>query len=468
MSSSADMQQDPEVYFTAQLVKLAKDVLETPVPVRHLLVAAPGSGKTTAAITLAKEIAKANSNHRILIIGPQVVAAMYERHLARAIRVTVVSRRLLREWEAIAKEGQPIWPAPLSALMSMDTARQDDVRDLLCSVTWDLVVLEEVHLFARSRWTLLKTILSERTFQRVLLITGTPDLKGVASLLKNVARTDWIASDATRSPKINTVAYRRSDDEVSLLRSVLSLTRKLSLTPVGQMVKRTLLRQAASSPLALERTVRHLRNTLAHGVSEMLLTQGAKSSIEQGSEGLDTDADMAEYSTPARSPWKSKPRALEALGGLLEQLESVDRDTKREALEGLLQRLGQDVRSNMRHIWVLCFSRATANYLQTVVAERGTKAWLLTGDITPKQFNKVSDGFKSNGGVLISTVSALRGIDLRYVQVFIHYDPPVSDADMVMRVTRSPGAINYILTDKSGVMPAEWSEEDPPASASRE
>ena len=479
MSVSADMQLYRESGLMPHQAQLVRDVLDSSVPVRRVLVATPGSGKTVAAVSLANEIAKANSNYRILIIGPRIIGGMYEQLLTRAIpnaRVCVVTRRVLRELEATAEEGQPIWPVPYMAVLGMDTARQEDVIRHLRSVSWDFVVVEELQLFARSRWTLLKTIITDKAFERVLLIGITSNLKGVESLLKNTTRTEWLTSDlkdwagrplfAGRLPAFNTVRYRRSGDEVSLLRSVLALTEELASTTVGQTVKKTLLKQAASSPPALERTVRHLRNALAHGLSDTLLTWTAGSPIEQGSEGLESDADMAAFSTPARTPWRSKARAFEALAALLERLESMHADKKREALESLLQRLDQDAGPHLQHICILCSSRATANYLHTVVMEHGKNTWLLTGENTPEQFNKTLDGFKNDGGVLISTLFVLQGLDFRYVEAFIHYDLPVSEAEMWARVNRSPAAANYVLIDESGVLPTEWDADKPPASAS--
>jgi superfamily II DNA or RNA helicase len=476
MSSSADVQQDPEFIFTSYQAKLVQDVLEAAVPVRHLLVAPVGTGKTTAAMSLVKEIVKASPNYRILIIGPRVTLEMYEQRLARAIptaNVTLLTRRTIRELEAAANESLPIWSSPVIVLLSMDTARQEDVLRHLRTVGWGLVILEEIQLFARSRWTLLKTIVADKTFQRVLLISGTSNLKTIASLLKNAARTEWGISDLQRdrltliaAPKFIKVEYRRGDDEVGLLKRVLSLRRELSPTSVGQLVEKTLLRQAASSPLALERTVRHLRNTLVHSASEILLTQGIESRIEQGNEALDTDADMALSGTRAGIPWKKKTTALATLQAVIEQLEAIETDKKREALEGLLQRLQQNAASTLRHIAVLCSSRATANYLHTVILERGTKAWLLTGESTLEEFNKTLDGFKNTGGVLISTLFALQGVDLRYVEALIHYDPPSSKAEIWARVSRSPTATNYLLVDTTRILPSEWNPNDLPASAS--
>jgi superfamily II DNA or RNA helicase len=420
-----------------------------------------------AATALAKQIAQNNPNFRILIIGPGM-AAMHEYNLARnvpGLTSALLNRRDLRELEANVMPGQPVWPTSFAAVIGMDTARRQDVYDLLKSVSWDLVILEEVHMFARSRWTLLKRILSEPVFRRVLLITGAHDLKGIASLVRHVPRIDWIAPElrdwngrplfSLREPQIEAVEYRRTKEEVSILRSIMSLANNLTPGARGSTFRKILIRQAGSSPLALERTVRHLRNALVHNVALADLTpeQSPRDLVEDRSE---TDADIQSSSKQARALWRNKALALTALTMLLERLDSLRTDTKREALESLLRHLERNADSKPKHLAIFCSSRVTASYVQSVVAQFEKIHWLLTTDNQPAEISRILDGFRTEGGILVSTGFALTGVDLRYVQVFIHYDPPSSEAEMHLRLTRSATANNYILVDTSGVWPREW------------
>ena len=470
MIPALDSKRFREMGLSPYQAKLITDVLDAPVPTRRLLVAKPGSGKTTVAMALAKEIARSKAGYRILVVGPRALASMYEHYLTQALpsaTIVSISRRTLRELEEVADEGSAIWPMPFVAVIGMDTARQDDVRLALCSVHWDLVILEEVHLFARSRWTLLKTILTQDVFERVLLISATPDMDGVKPLLKTVARTEWLAPDlrdwddkplfGASSSAFSIVTYQRSADEIDLLRQVLLLAAELSNTSSAQVVRKSLLRQAASSPVALERTVRTLRNSLAHGLSDGISLDDVEGSISLSSVEFESDADVNVSSTVRRSPWQSEGRALAALGVVLDQLESVHQDTKRESLEALLTQLETNQRPGLAHVCVFCSSKATAHYLRTAIADRGRKAWLVTSDTSPDQFGEELNGFESAGGVLICTVAMMKGWEFSYVQTFIHYDAPVSAAEMGVRTSRSPGAVNLILSDQSGVLPGEWS-----------
>jgi superfamily II DNA or RNA helicase len=479
MSPSSKMQEFRNAGLRPHQAALVSDMLESQIPVRRLLVAAPGLGKTVAAMALTKEIAKTNPNYRILIIGPRIMAAMYEYQLAKSlndVNVIVLSRRILRELEAAIDQRQTIWPAPFAGVIGMDTARQEDVRNLLCSVPWDLLVVEEVHLFARSRWTLLKTILAQEAFHRVLLVTSTPELRGIASLLKGVPKTEWAATKLrdwdgkplfyTHAPELNIIQYKRSEDEISLFKKVILLTDELLTNTIGLFVKRNLLRQAGSSPLALERGLRRLRNRLVNGPAEGRLRQRPVSSTRAIDDRMEMDAGSEAPFELARIPWRNKMVALEAITTILDQIESIHRDSKREAFEKLVVELTERAAQRMCYICVFCSFRATANYLHSVVAGNEKKAWLLTGENTPEEVNRTLDGFQRDGGILISTTVALKGFDLRQVQAFIHYDPPRSETEMRVRATRNPSAVNYLLIDNSGVWPSEWVAPGPSANVS--
>ena len=442
------------------------DTLNAPVPSRRLLVAGSGFGKTAVVMALAKEIAKSKASYRILVIGPGALASMYGHHLAQALpnaTVRSITRRTFRELEEVADAGKSIWPAPFVAVMGMDTARQDDVLAQLCSVHWDMVILEEAHQLARSRWTLLKTILTQDLFERVLLISPTPDVVGIKPLLRTIARTEWLAPDlrdwddrplfATSSVAFDAVTYQRSAEEIDLLQKVLLLAEELSTTPAANLVKMALIRQAASSPVALERTVRSLRNNLAHGLSDRILFDDVAGKMILSSEGLDADADVNVSSMAGQSPWQSERTAMVALGSVLDQMELVHKDTKRESLEALLTQLETSQRPSSSHVCVFCSSKATAYYLHTAITDRGTKAWVVTSDSLPDQIGKELDEFEATGGVLICTAAMMQGFDFGYVQTFIHYDAPVNAAEMLVRTSRSPGAVNLILSDQSGVLP---------------
>jgi hypothetical protein len=453
---------------------LITEVLEAAIPARFLLIAPPGSGKTVAAMALVRKVAEVDDGYRILFIGPKAWGSMYEHQLAQSLpggKVAVVTRAVFRELEEFAETGQPIWPDRFAAVFAMDTARQTDVLTRLCSVSWDLVIIEEVHLFARSRWTLLKTILQSDAFARVLLSTSTTDLKGIASLLKKIPRINWDEEDfanAGRLPpkgrqtsQFHSIPFHRTKEEVRLLREVVALADELATTTAGSLAKRTLFRQAASSPVALELTLRQWRNALAHGRSESILR--APSGIGRSSDAVEpeTDSDVDASSFDKRGLWRRGSNPLGRLEVLLDSLGTLSRDSKREALENLLNKLGRDPKSSRSPVCVLCSSVATVNYLQTSIADKGIKAWSLTSESTSDKLRSELEGFANLGGVLVATTAMLQGIELPDVQAFVHFDAPTSTQEMLVRATRSTAAEHFVLVDKSGVLPDEWNQDGP-------
>jgi hypothetical protein len=461
MNSDPQMAQYREKGLAAHQAHLVATMLSASIPVRHLLVASPGTGKSHAAMFLAREVAAANPKHRILVIGPRVLASMYEYELKKTLRPECFidgRRRNLRELEASTKEGESIWPAPAVVVMGMDTARQEDVLRELCSTTWDLVVVEEVHLYGRARWTLLKTVLREPSFQRVLMVTPVKELKGLSSLLKGVTQTEWRAPALrdwdgkpifpSQQTKVSTIAYRRSEAEVALLKDLLQLVEGLAPNPVGSFVGSTLLKRAASSPLALEQILRRLRNSLAHGAADFL------SAVEL--EGFDERLEIDGSAGELRTVWKDKSSALDSLSRLIAQTESLTTDHKREALQDLVKRLQREVHPVVSHTCIFCIARATANYLTTTFTKRGVSTWLFTSGQKSDDFQAALSGFTNEGGILVCTAIALQGIDLRNAQAFVHYDPPSGEREMLIRISRGPSASHYLLKDESGILDERW------------
>jgi hypothetical protein len=186
-------------------------------------------------------------------------------------------------------------------------------------------------------------------------------LKGIASLLKAVARTEWNISDLKdwsgqsliSEPKFVTVEYKRGDDEVSLFQSLISLIQQLNPTSAAQSLKAILLKQAASSPLTLERSVRQLRNNLAHSKSEIFVASEIRRAMEDGTEEPAADSILPSMSTGI---WRNRSNALRGLNNLIEQMDSLATDKKLEALEGLVLNLRTDNLSKKLYACVFCAS----------------------------------------------------------------------------------------------------------------
>jgi DNA polymerase III delta prime subunit len=442
--------------------RLVQEVLAHPVPVRLLLAGPAGLGKSFAAVQVARELARVEPACRILVIGPGSLAPSLEIRLARVldgVTVRLVNRAVFRELQERAPGGRTLWPLSFAAAMGMDTAGQEDVLASLGTVAWDLVILEDVEAWSRSRWTLLRTLLDRDSCYRVLLLSRTaepPMIDVLPARLQVVRwqedeRSDWEARPEPLPPPagMGVVPFLRTAGETALLRGVLALAGILSPSDLGRMVQKVLARHAASSPLALERVLRSLRHALGHAAGGIGMAQGlgVPSAPAEGDLEKDQDATVAPVAGP--SPWKDDLEALAALEENLDRLEALVEDTK---LEALLHHL-EGVYEAGRPIGVICALRETAAYLHTVLTDRGMRCWLLTGGHCREEQGATLASFRAEGGVLVVTTVALMGLDLRCVKAFIHYDPPAGSSDRLARLSRSPEATHHLLLDRSEALP---------------
>lgn len=466
MKPTIDLPDSRGVGLTPFQAQVVNDVVQGPLPLRKLLIGPPGSGKTYSAFFAAQRIAEGSVAYRILILGPRSHAAMYTNEIAHFITgafATVVDRRKFREFEAISSDRDKIWPDAIVAVMGMDTARQPDILQSLCTVSWDLVIVEEVHLYGRARWTLLKTLLAKETFRRVLMTTAIPGDKKLASLLKNVPRTEWKSGELVdregrliypeEAVKYKLIVYQNSNEEILLQRNVFQLAKGLARGRLGDVVKSSLYRQALSSPLALDRAIRNLRNRLVHSLPEQL-------SLWDGDRGNDSLAEDMLISpldgtilTKANTLWKSKLEAIAQLITLIEQTDSLSTDTKRKALEDFLTVQRIDGLGGQVSVAIICSFQITVHYLYTALSELGFAASAMTGAMTIEERSNALERFRAEKGLLICTTAVLKGVDLRDLRTVVHYDLPASRNELFVRIARSTNAMHYLMKSNAGILP---------------
>ncbi|MEI7614638.1 MAG: DEAD/DEAH box helicase family protein [Betaproteobacteria bacterium] len=459
MTLSKNMADDRKVNLTHYQANFAAALQTHPLPSRDLLVAPPGSGKTYTAMQIAADLAKVKPGSRILIIGPKPLAELTQQSLSRVMHGTSVmalTRAKVRELEDYAQIGQPIWPSPFAGVIGMDTARNTDVLASLSSVVWDLVIIEEVNLFARSRPTLLKTILSDKSFLRVLMLSRTPDLQSFRSPFGEIHRTVWSETDFNNweggsilqglIPKEQIIPYQQSPDELSIFHTVDSVMGEFSSTPSALLAKKNVTLAAASSPLALERTIRTLRNNLAHPRgSNFDITSVETKEVEN----LESEAEILDAWEGEPNSWVNPGRALRSLNLLIEELENLGSDSKLEALQALLNQVNETPEPKINSTCIFCRFPVTANYVHSVLANSGRKSWLLTAGMSTAEQNSSINGIETEGGVLVATKGSLVGLELDFIPSFIHYDTPQNAREMYIRTSRNPHAVNYLFKDES-------------------
>jgi type I site-specific restriction endonuclease len=131
-------QVDPLPY---QIKAVYHYVLQSP-RVRFLIADDPGAGKTIMAGLIIKELQYRHLARCILIVAPGHLKYQWQREMKErfGMAFTTVDRAVLNaSWAA------NVWEEHDDCIASLDFVKQDEIRESLRHVHWDLVVVDEAH-----------------------------------------------------------------------------------------------------------------------------------------------------------------------------------------------------------------------------------------------------------------------------------------------------------------------------------
>ncbi len=325
-------------------------------------------------------------------------------------------------------------------IMSVDFAKQADVAESLGSVTWDLMVVDEVQLVTpdTQRGKLVMDLLSRAPMMRALFLRvggslDSPEIDRSSGLFRDAAITVWSREnlrDHEGRPllpevHIEWVAHHRHADEAAVLARLQDSLQSISGSdPQTRLIAVTLLQSASSSLFALEQRLRRLRqrrNELAHGIAGV-------SEAEQ-------DAEESETVQPASLAKADQIRIhlelAEIANPILQMLEDVASDSKCGALLNLLTSLGVKDGAERR---VCVFTRFvdTATYLEITLRDRFSQVRVLTGSHSFAERERGVADFAENGGILIATEAVATPIP--EVAAVVFYDLPLNPAILEARI----------------------------------
>ena len=113
--------------------------------IRFLIADDPGAGKTIMAGLIIKELKLRHLINRVLIVVPGHLKDQWRRELKDRFEESflIMDRALLS-----AQPGENVWTREQHLITSIDFAKRDDVKALIESSQWDLVIVDEAHKMA--------------------------------------------------------------------------------------------------------------------------------------------------------------------------------------------------------------------------------------------------------------------------------------------------------------------------------
>lgn len=389
---------------------------------RIVLLRAPvGLGKSAALAGVALRLFRNRPAARSLALVPRALQAQFADRLKRnEVPACIVDRYVFRELLDAASD-RAIWPTGTVSILSIDFAKQEDVRDNLAQCHWDMLFVDESHLAGSSRTEAIRRI--GQSAERIILSTATPDPVQLSRLFpaEEITVVGWqrdqiIDLDGkplfAASPRVlHEIPYTLNDEEIRLRKTVNEVGGLLRGDPEATRWRLAVLTSATdSSPAALEGTLRRL-------VTRM-------SPFEAPDDVLDCEDEPAEVTATGQAESAGAEDVAASARRALQQLEEMSVDSKLNAFVNLLAERFQQSNPARRTV-VLTEFAATLFYLAAELEESGNAPLLVHGGMTFDERASALHDFSSVGKILVGTRAMIQvGVDFRNATDLILYDVP--------------------------------------------
>jgi SNF2 family DNA or RNA helicase len=397
---------------------------------RGLLCDEVGLGKTIEAGLVIKEYMMRQMIERVLVIVPPGLVRQWRDELAQkfGLRDFVTNTD-----ESFRTAGNGAWSQFPCVIASLAAARRAGTRDIIASLNYDLIIVDEAH-HLKNRSSVSWKFINKLQKRFILMLTATPvenrleELYNLITILKpgqlatpQEFRRQFVVSGDPRSPKnrgvlrelladvmirhsrgqvnvklpprrAHTIRLTPAPEEQALYQDVSRFVRH-TLTErdsIGarQMTLNTLQREIGSSPMAVVKTLRKLAEQKAWQVERPQLLQLTAQAV-------------------AITDW-----------------------AKADALQKIIQSAGQD------RLLIFTHFQATLDALAQRLAAMGVDYIPYYGGLTAQQKDEAIRRFEAEGQILLSTEAAGEGRNLQFCHVMVNFDLPWNPQRIEQRVGR--------------------------------
>lgn len=465
-----------------------------PMPrIRFLLADDPGLGKTIMAGLVMKELKVRGLVKRTLLIVPAHLQDQWQREMMDWFRedFVILRRELLNNlYAADFFERNP------QVLVSMDFARQEDVRELLARQRWDLVIVDEAHklsatrygqkVYKTKRYQLGEAIAPKTT--HLLFLTATPHkgddeayflllnllephLFANSAQLKAAARSgglpfvlrrtkeqvvDLQGRKLFRRREVKTLGVSLTEAERRLYDAVTDYVRRWYATVADKRDRRSrnvalaltvLQRRLSSSLFAVRESLRRRRSKL-----QALLNEWERRQQEEDLPEWDEDA-LQDLTEMTAREWESFQERLEGTTAartpdeLREEIQELDElirlalDAERAGEETKMRELRRVVEEHLRYhpdekLLVFTEFKDTLTALERRFNEWGFACAVIHGQMSLQERIAQERRFRDEVQVMVATDAAGEGVNLQFCRLMVNYDLPWNPNRLEQRMGR--------------------------------
>ena len=457
--------------------------------IRFLIADDPGAGKTIMAGLIIKELKLRHLINRVLIVVPGHLKDQWRRELKDRFEENfiIMDRALLA-----AQPGENVWTRESHLITSIDFAKRDNIKALIESSQWDLVIVDEAHKMAAyqygnklkktSRYELGETL--SRISTHLLFLTATPH-KGDSEnfrLFLDLLEPGFFANSEMISESItakdNPLLLRRIKEDLKdfegkplfLPRHVDTLSFNLGVdspnekelynelsdyvnTQYNKALTKDKKNNVAFALVILQRRLASstyaLRNSLMRRKARLqeLLEGVVEKKNPIGAIDFEATDDLSE-----EERWKEEEiwetlsvaenraelqREIEVLGNLADTAQEIiksETEIKVRELRKTLDNLEADFSGEK--ILIFTESRDTLSYLQDKMETWGYTVTVIHGGMKLEERIAAENEFKNRTRILIATEAAGEGINLQFCHLMINYDLPWNPNRLEQRMGR--------------------------------
>jgi hypothetical protein len=389
------------------------------------LVAPTGTGKTRAIMgAIDRLVRREPGSTNVLIVGPAAIGRYVAGQLRELGIPTRVEHLRGRELRLHEKGNTPLEPGVY--FVSNELTRQAWVREVLASLPWSLVCIDEAHYGGRTTDELIALLGQSQLTQRLCAVSAT-----WSQYPPNLDVVTWAIEPTQRGTRrVAVVQYERSEDERRVRERLTQIEDEFG---AERHIRASLDAAWRSSASAFEFVL----------ARQAGLLEASHTETKPSADPILRERSSERAGGSPRSSWSDPDGAARALADLLRQVGAIGRDSK---LEAFLTHVGH--RDGDTKIVAFTVMRQTAIYLAAALAAQDVPTELIDGARQPTDRRLAAEA-----RVAVVTDAVLPAVDFSFGFEGISYDLPLNPSRLEARWSAlnasAAEAVMAILVDAS-------------------
>lgn len=396
---------------------------------RALLADEVGLGKTIEACMIYKELALRGLVRKVLVLTPPALVYQWHEEL---------STKFLEEFTVASGPSNKFgdFASNEKIIVSIDTAKRTGVKKRLCSVFWDLLIVDEAHRLKNSR-TLNYRLVRDISSTYLLMLTATPIQNSLAELynLINLVKPGLLGSRLEFQSRFSAdYKGRRVTNHLALQRILSDVMIRTRRNETGLPFTR---RYSNTMRLIPKEGEHRLYGAVTEYVRSRYESLPEAKRVRAAPDVflLITLQRQLTSSTPAISRAlekrrkRSTPEGVGEIDRLLHLASCVKEDSKLMAMKKLVEAASGKV---------LIFTTflATQEYIRATLVDLGMEVACYSGAMNEEERQRSLKAFRGDAKVLVCTEAGSEGMNLQFCNVVVNYDLPWNPLRVEQRIGR--------------------------------